>query len=535
MEWQDLKPCYRACLPLNLPPQAGFIYRSNNNMCPQFAGSPLTWTSGFNCDYSSHDVVVVGNPGTKEYVLVGALTAHRSLSYFTVRRRSGRMTSILVEQPEIKPGEEPEKIVVKYGEDWRQLLVEYAEESAQAMGVKPIDASSNLIGYCTWYYYYAGVSEKNFLDNVDALAAHPASPYSRGVAQIDDGYQTFQGDWLDQDESWPTPLEEIAKRTAAAGLVPGIWLMPMVASTASRVFREHPDWFVKNDSGEPFVFAGWSPAPDHLWACIDATLPAVQEHLTHVFQTFWKWGFRYFKMDGLGFGLPEGRRHDPNATAVSAFRLAMKTIREAVPEGHLLGCCPPYMACLGYCDSCRVSGDTARTWTDHPHSNCDENPGACNIKNAYHATMGNWWMYDRWFRADPDTLMARQDNAWYTLGEARVSVLTGILTGVTITSDNLGTIDPMRLALLDFAAKTRLEDVRPRNWGAYSWCQMWEGTIDGKHAVAIVNDTDFPKTFALSDAGFEGECDELLQGLGVIKGELTLDAHDAALVVALEA
>lgn len=529
MEWKPIDSCYRAALPLNLPPQANFIYRSNNNMSPQNPGSPVTASCGFSGDYSSHDVVIVGNAATNEYILAGALTAHRSLTYFTVRSRCSRLTSILVEQPDIKEGEEPEQLMVKQGDDWRKLLREYAEASAAAMGVRPIDASRNLIGYCTWYYYYDSVSEANFLENVEALAAHSGSPYSRGVAQIDDGYQTFQGDWLDQDPSWPTPLEEIARQTTEKGLIPGIWLMPMVASTASKVFREHPDWFVQNDQGEPHVFAGWSPVPNNLWACIDATNPAVQEHLTKVFQTFWAWGFRYFKMDGLGFGLPQGRRHDPNATAVSAFRLAMKTIREAVPEGHLLGCCPPYMACLGYCDSCRVSGDTGRVWSDVKNDNCDESPGACNIKNAYHATMGNWWMIDRWFRADPDVLMTRQDNAWYTLGEARVSALTGILTGVAITSDNLGTIDPMRLALLDLAAKTRMQDVQPVSWEMYHWCQMWEGTINGKRAVAFVNDTDFDREFPLAEAGIE-EGDEILQGLGIVKGALRIAAHDAALV-----
>ena len=41
MEWKSLKECYRACLPLNLPAEAGLIYRSSNNMCPQFPGSPF--------------------------------------------------------------------------------------------------------------------------------------------------------------------------------------------------------------------------------------------------------------------------------------------------------------------------------------------------------------------------------------------------------------------------------------------------------------------------------------------------------------
>ena len=69
MEWKSLKECYRACLPLNLPAEAGLIYRSSNNMCPQFPGSAFFTTSGFDCDYSSHDVVVVGDGRSKQYVL----------------------------------------------------------------------------------------------------------------------------------------------------------------------------------------------------------------------------------------------------------------------------------------------------------------------------------------------------------------------------------------------------------------------------------------------------------------------------------
>ena len=63
------------------------------------------------------------------------------------------------------------------------------------MGVKPVSAETNLAGYCSWYYYYADVTERDFLDNLEALAARSDSPYSSGIAQIDDGYQTFQGDW----------------------------------------------------------------------------------------------------------------------------------------------------------------------------------------------------------------------------------------------------------------------------------------------------------------------------------------------------
>ena len=91
----------------------------------------------------------------------------------------------------------------------------------------------------------------------------------------------------------------------------------------------------------------------------------------------------------------------------------------------------------------------------------------------------------------------------------------------------------MRLALLDLAAKTRLENVQPRQWDASRRCHMWEGTINGKHAVAIVNDTGFDREFKLADAGFEDGGDEILQGLGIVRDFIRLDAHAAALVVAL--
>ena len=155
--------------------------------------------------------LVVGDEPRNRYFLVGALTANRSLTYFALHRM-GRNLGVTVTQPMIKPDETPEEVVVLEGPDWRELLVQYAEMSAKAMNVKPIDATHNLTGYCTWYYYYADVTEADFLENLKALKDNQNGPYKAQVVQIDDGYQAFQGDWLDQDPSWPTPLETIGKQ-----------------------------------------------------------------------------------------------------------------------------------------------------------------------------------------------------------------------------------------------------------------------------------------------------------------------------------
>lgn len=303
---EALKPIrnyYRREVLLELPPGASFVYRSGNNMTMPLQPPPVFYAGEFSSEYTSDDVIVVGDQRSRKYVLVGALTAFRSLTHLVLRVKGRVMRAVEVRQEDIMEGEEPEEMMVLEGCDWRELLVRYAEAVRSRMHIPAFDTAMNLTGYCTWYYYYADVTEADLLENLEAMSARRNSGYKAQVIQIDDGYQTYQGDWNDQDPSWPTPLREIARRINAAGMTAGIWTMPFQASTASRVFREHPDWFVKDANDKPIVAKGWSPPPDDLWATLDTSNPAALEHLAKIFRTFHEWGYNYFKMDGLGFAL----------------------------------------------------------------------------------------------------------------------------------------------------------------------------------------------------------------------------------------
>lgn len=529
--WQSPRPCFRTEFPLDLPPSAAFVYRSANNMALLSAGSCVFTPPAFDGEYPSEDVIVVGDEKSGTYILAGALTARRSLSYFTLIKH-GRFHSIEVKQPEIAPDGTPEELICLEGNDWRKLLIEYAERSAEAMGVRPFSAETNLVGYCSWYYYYANVTEADVLENLSALVkSENRRRFPVDYFQIDDGYQAFQGDWLERRASWPSPLAETAAKIQAQGIRPGIWVMPFIASTASRTFREHPEWFVKNPAGEPLIFNGWSPPPDNHWACLDATQPEVREHMQMIFRTLYGYGFRFFKMDGLGFALPEGVRSDPEATAVSAFRAGLTAIHEAVPEATLLGCGAPFMPCLGLVDNCRISNDTGRSWhLSRPVNNADPNLSDPCIANALHAVRANWWMLDRWFRADPDAIMVRQDNIFITEGEARISLLTAILTGISVTSDNLRTIAPERLKLLGKSVSLRLFEPVPESWACDTWCQVFKGRCNGKSGVIIFNDSAEPCSFDLTELGFaEGVAEELLQERRICR-VLQVPPHDGALL-----
>ena len=101
-----------------------------------------------------------------------------------------------------------------------------------------------------------------------------------------------------------------------------------------------------------------------------------------------------------------------------------------------------------------------------------------------------------------------------------MSVLSGILTGIAITSDHLGHIAANRLALLERAAKYRLRDVRPWKWPLDSWAQVFTGSIDGKFGAA---------TFDLEAIGFK-HAEELLHPMGDQGKLIVIAPHDGVLL-----
>ena len=140
LTWQKELPGYRAYLPVELPPEATYVYRGNNTMDSAVVAPNVHMIHGCDAALTAQDVVVVGDVASKRYILAGALSARYSLTYFTVIRR-GKLCGIEVFMPHITNGREPEKTVVLEGDDPQYLLIEYAEMAAKEMGVKNIEAS----------------------------------------------------------------------------------------------------------------------------------------------------------------------------------------------------------------------------------------------------------------------------------------------------------------------------------------------------------------------------------------------------------
>lgn len=523
------------------------MHRFYNNMTSQEYGPWILRMNGFDQIVSSQDVIIIGDEAAGDYFLAGAFSAERSTTQLLAHREYGRFTRLAVWQPEVDGEALVEPMVFLQGSDWRALLDAYWAKVLEHNGVgRGAAASPPLTGYCSWYYYYDDLSERQFLDNVWAIQAHREVFPCRYV-QIDDGYQTFHGDWLEQNERWPTPLAETIGRLRGEGLEVGIWIMPFLAAANSRVAREHPEWFVRDEAGNPVYVPGWSPPPNHNWQCLDATHPEALDYMREIFHRFREMGVTYFKLDGVGFSAQRGRRHDSEATGSSAFRKGLKAIREAAGDCWVLGCGGNYLPGLGVYDSIRVSCDTgvnyepkglpnlAASGTDEPQRHPD--PVLPGLENAVRASLFNWWRFDAGYRCDPDVIIARDENCNLNENEARMSTLAAILTGIAFTSDKLDQCVPDRLELLGIAARVRMAGVRPARVERDGLLEVFTGTVDGKPAVALFNFASALKRYPaeLWQAAFDNDrvVDLLEPTLSAVDGEdFEVAPHGAALLIA---
>ena len=217
------------------------------------------------------------------------------------------------------------------------------------------------VGWCSWYCFGPNVTDKNIRDNI-AVMKQKFSIMK--YVLIDDGYQNKMGDWLENNIEFGS-IKKLCDEICSAGLEPAIWIAPFVAEKNSRLFKEHPDYFVKDDSGEPLAsdrvtFGGWRCAP---WYMLDGTHPEARAYIKRVFKTMKKkYNCSYFKLDANMWGaMPFGKRYDNTKTPIEGYRMMMETICEAVGEdGFILGCNAPMWPSLGLVNAMRTSGDVSR-------------------------------------------------------------------------------------------------------------------------------------------------------------------------------
>ncbi|MCS7067637.1 MAG: alpha-galactosidase [Meiothermus sp.] len=308
-----------------------------------------------------------------------------------------------------------------YG-SFAEVLSRYGELLANTLGVRHPQPAPRV--WCSWYSYYSDISESQLLQTIAGLQGLPFE-----VFQVDDGWQQNMGDW-EPNHKFPSGMSAIALRAQSQGLTPGLWLAPFIARPSSSLFKEHPDWFLRDEQGE-LVSAGTN------WGgfyALDVTLPAVQDWLRSLIQTVRGWGYRYLKLDFLYAAALPGKRSG-GASREEAYREALRILREAAGEDvYILACGAPIIASLGLVDGLRIGPDVAPYWDNEDRRVFLHDPTGPSAYNALRTSLHRLWLRPL-VHTDPDVAYFRTRYNLLTPAQRAVLQDLALVSGFKATSD----------------------------------------------------------------------------------------------------
>lgn len=311
--------------------------------------------------------------------------------------------------------------------------------------------AQKLRGYTSWYKDYQNISEEKMLKALEGIDSE-----NYDLFQIDDGYETFVGDWLDIDKNkFPNGLKPIVDRIHDKGLKAGIWLAPFVAETKSRLYREHPDWVMRRDGNEVFAGCNWSGD-----VALNIRKREVQDYIRETLSYYAQMGFDFFKLDFLyAAALCAGNTVDGESdgdgqfTRAEIMRLAMKGIRDVIPDKLILGCGVPLSSAFNLVDYCRVGPDVSLKFDDTLYMRFMHRE-RISTKTTIQNTIFRSGMDGTVFRCDPDVYLLRSNDISLNAAQREALLMINHLcASVYMTSDNVNEYTDEKLALLEKARK----------------------------------------------------------------------------------
>lgn len=294
--------------------------------------------------------------------------------------------------------------------------------------------SKRVAGYTTWYNYYSKITAEIVKTDLEELAKLPEKV---DIFQIDDGFQAAIGDWLITDtKKFPNGMKSVADDIHKKGMLAGLWLAPFAGVKSSRLFKEHPDYFVKGSNGKPFKAGpNWGG-----FYTLDIYNPNVRAYLKKVFHTVLvEWGYDMVKLDFLYAACVLPIHNKPRGKVMCD---AMDLIRECVGDKLILGCGTPLMPTFGKVDFCRIGPDMMLSWKPNNMTTRED----VSTPNAVNNSVFRRHLDGRAFINDPDVFLLRDNNIEMNFEKRkRLSFLNSVFGNLLFMSDNVGTYSKEQL------------------------------------------------------------------------------------------
>ena len=298
----------------------------------------------------------------------------------------------------------------------------------KAMGLKK-PRVDHMSGYTSWYNYFQKIDENIILRDLNALDRVKDSV---SIFQVDDGYETCVGDWLDRNSAkFPHGMKYIADKIHEKGYMAGIWLAPFNLQRASRMYKEHPDWVIKGPNGKPLLgCAGWGGA-----YTMDVYNEEARAYMKHFFDVvLHQWGYDMVKLDFLYSQCMYPRNGKSRGQIMCE---AMAFLRECCGDKLILGCGVHHGASFGYVDACRISCDVDLKYGGKFYNKLHVNNEVPSAQNAITNAIFRRHLDGRAFCSDPDVFFLRYSNLEFTMEQKLLLAgINHICGNVLFVSDN---------------------------------------------------------------------------------------------------
>jgi len=256
--------------------------------------------------------------------------------------------------------------LVSQKESFARLFKEEYESSVKKLkNYDLIDKNtSHIYGWESWYNYYTSITEKDCFKNIEPFNdfIKNFNVESKPIFQIDDGWEIRVGQWQ-QNEKFPNPLEQVAKKIEEKGFLPGIWMAPLALLKDSDIYKNHFDWVLKDKKGKP-IACGNIPLWGGDFYTYDLSINEARQYILNEVKTLTeKYGFKFLKLDFLYAGLVNGSHKNKEHGTAFYYNLFQNELVSTLGEKIvLLGCGTPLQLSYPFYPITRIGADTREEW-----------------------------------------------------------------------------------------------------------------------------------------------------------------------------
>ena len=436
--------------------------RARNFLAKRIGLAPYLWSRQSDSVFSSEYMAEIVEPELDLAFLLGAITSRDQTPVIEAEvkyERFRRLEMICdMEGIELAPGNElcSEWVLAMLSDTPRAAQKKYYELWAKTMNAR---APKPVTGWCSWYYYFNKITLAQFEDNLKR--AKEFNPKIE-LFQLDDGYERAVGDWLDWNERFPISPKELAEEIHAKGFKAGIWLAPFVASISSELYKNHPEWTLKNQDGWSVIGMINPMWEGKIAFALDPTHPEFQQWLKGLIEHLVKdCKFDFLKLDFLYAGALPGKRYAQNLTGAQALRKGLEIIRESAGENCLiLGCGAPLGPSIGIVDIMRVSQDTERKWKN-PLDFVMGISLSPSLKNCFKNNLARSLSAGRLWMLDPDCLLLSGAKGFNEVELKSQLVLFYLFSGQLFLSEELAGLNEGQKKLFSLAVPVSEHPAEP--------------------------------------------------------------------------